>query len=172
MARILQTNFAVYPARGFPGMIAQPGAPMVTDVGPLHVPTPGTSRNPRPGDALYYDTTEDAFAIPTTAAQSLIVCGILGFRQDHIGVAGSAVVEYEDEDQVQVIRVGSVWVTAGSAIEYNGLIAWDRADYKWDALTAPAAFANLVDFPIYCADRNASADNAITQARIGYGRIK
>lgn len=169
MARFVQQNFNVYPAKGFPGMVAQPAGMCMTDSAQLHVPTAAT-RNPRPGDALYYDRTENQFAIPTTAAQSLLVCGILGYRQDHVA-STTHVVEYEDNDAIQVIRVGSVWVTAGSAVEYDDLIAWDTADYKWDVLTKPAAFANLVEHPIYCATFGTIADNDVVIARVGFGRV-
>ena len=170
MAQVVQQNFNVYPARGFPGMLAQPAAMCVTDSGQLHVPTPGTSRNPRPGDALYYDRTENQFAIPTTAAQSLQVCGILGYRQDHVA-STTHVVEYEDNDAIQVIRVGAVWVTAGSAVEYDDLVAWDRTDYKWDVLTKPTAVNEMPEHPIYSADFETIADTNVFIARIGFGRV-
>ena len=168
MARFVQQTFRVYPSHGFPGMVAQPAGMCMTDSGQLHVPTSG--RSPRPGDALYYDRTENQFAIPTTSAQSLLVCGILGYRQDHVA-SPTHVVEYEDNDAIQVIRVGSVWVTAGEDVEYDDLLTWDRTAFKWDVLTKPAAFANLVEHPIYSASAGTIGDDAVLIARIGFGRV-
>ena len=167
----LQNNYSVQQRVGIAGLIAEPNSPFRMESGTLHVPTPGTSRNPRPGDALYYDTTENEWAIPTTAAQSLIVSGILSHRQDAVA-NDSGVVEFEDEAEIEVVTMGVVWLTAGSAIEYGALIAWDRSDYAWDALTTPAAFANLVDYPISCFERGGASANDIFKAAIGYGRVK
>ena len=169
MARIVQTSYPIYPDIGFPGMVAQATAPHAMDKGRLHVPSSAT-RNPRPGDAIYWDTTEKQYAVPTSAAQSLLTLGILSYRQDHIANASQAI-EYEDNDEIQVGVFGTFWVTAGSATEYRQLLAWDRADYLWDSLTKPAAFANLVETPIWCASQEAVAANGIAMARIGYGRV-
>ena len=100
------------------------------------------------------------------------MCGIITFRQDHVAQAQSVEVEYEDDDRIQVARMGAVWVDAGSAVEFNGLVVQDRSDWQWDALTVPAAFGDLVDFPIYNASFQITAANQMMAARIGYGRVK
>ena len=157
--------------RGFAGLIAEPNSPFRMEAGTLHVPSAAT-RMPRPGDALYYDTTQDEWAIPTTAAHSLIASGILSYRQDAVARADSFV-EFADEADIEVITMGVVWVVAGSAINYGALVGWNLTDFKWDALTTPAAFANLVDYPVSCFQRGgASADLDIVKAAIGYGRVK
>ena len=168
MVNAVQTNYSINPDRGFPGLLAQPSAPHALDSGVLHVPGTAT-RKPQPGDAVYYDATEDAYAVPTTAAHSLAVCGILSYRQDTVADADSKV-KFDDGDEVEVAVLGGFWVTAGSAVEYNQLLAWDRADYLWDTLTKPAAFADLVTNPIVCVSRHGVAANGLAIARIGYGR--
>ena len=173
MSRFLQRTFQRYPRTGIVGSLARPGEPFVTDVGRLHVPSAST-RNPRPGDMVYYDTSENAFAAPTSAAQILQTCGIITFR-DHVSQAQSTDVEYEDDEQVQVLRMGAVYVTAGAAVEYNALITQsviNSPDWQWDPLTVPANFGALVDFPIYCASTDVAAAGAVMVARIGYGRVK
>ena len=47
----------------------------------------------------------------------------------------------------------------------------DTADYKWDVLTKPTAFAELVETPIYSADFDTIADTNVFIARIGFGRV-
>ena len=112
-------------------MIAEPSAPHHLDSGLLYVPSAAT-RNPRPGDAVYYDVTQNALRSPQSAAESLLVCGILSYRQDQVANADS-IVEFLDGAEVQIGDFGTFWVVAGGAVEYGQIISWDRADFKWDA---------------------------------------
>ena len=165
----IQRSYSINPADGFPGVLAEPSAPHHLESGLMYVPASAT-RNPRPGDAVYYDTTENAFAIPTTAAQSLLVCGILSYRADKVANA-SSIVEYLDGEECEVGDLGTFWVTAGAAMEYGQIIAWDRADFKWDPAARVTAIADIVPYPIVCASRIAAVDTGIAKARIGYGRV-
>ena len=183
---VVQGTYEINPDRGFPGDLARPTEPHALDSGVIHVPA-AAPRKPRPGDAVYYNTTEDAYAIPTTAANLAVVVGILSYRKDVVqSGAARDTVEYSDGAEVEVGVHGTFWVTAGSAIEYGGRIIWDIADYKWDALTIPAvAGANVAAVvtsinatltaygrtPIACVSRQAVAADGLAQARIGFGRI-
>ena len=124
MSPAVQTNYEINPDRGFPGLLAQPSAPHALDSGILSVPTSAT-RNPQPGDAVYYDATANAYAVPTSAAHSLAVCGILSYRQDTVADSDS-IVRFVDGDEIEVAVLGGFWVTAGSAVEYNQLLTWDQ----------------------------------------------
>ena len=166
----VQQSFNINPESGFPGDIAQASAPHVLDSGVINIPTSAT-RNPRPGDAVYYDTATNAFAIPTSAAQSHAVVGILSYRKDQVANANS-IVEYADGDECEVGIFGGFWVKAGEALEYGNLLSWSRTAFDWEVLTAPANFAALVNYPIACVSRKAVADGGIAIARLGYGRIK
>ena len=165
----VQTSYAVNPDRGFAGKLARPTEPHSLDSGQVHVPAAAT-RKPTPGDAIVYDATENQFKLPTSAAESLTVCGILTYRADT--VQGATGLVFNDNDEIEVGVFGTFWVVAGSALEYGDLIAWDRTDYKWDKLATPAAFANLVDCPIVCVSRLPVAADGLAQARIGLGRVK
>ena len=171
----VQTTYATYPERGYAGLPARPTEPHTLDAGLLHVPT-GATRNPRPGDAVYYDAGENAFAIPTSAAESLLVCGILSYRQDTVA-NDDDIVEFKNDDEVQVGVFGTFWVVAGSAMEYGQAIGWNRTDFEWDPLSTTAATtvaelnARLRYVNITCVSRQAVAADGLAMARIGYGRI-
>lgn len=177
----VQRSYEINPERGFPGALARPSEPHALESGIIHVPA--NARKPRPGDALYYDTAENKFAVPTDAAQSALVCAILSYRADQVANAES-IVEYSDDDEIQFARFGTFWVKAGAAMEYGQRIAWDRADYAWDPVADPALAANpsiatinallaaLGRYPIVCVSRLPVAADGIAQAQIGYGRIR
>ena len=62
----VQQSYSINPDVGFAGQIAEPNSPMRIEQGILHVPAAGTT--PRPGYAVYYDTGNNAWALPTNAA--------------------------------------------------------------------------------------------------------
>ena len=103
----VQRSYELYPDYGYPGQIAQGYGLFHVEEGPIHVPAAAT-RKPRPGDAVYYDKTENGFAIPTSAAQSARVLGILTYRSDTVANEES-ILEYDDEDAVQVCVFGTVF---------------------------------------------------------------
>lgn len=166
---MVQKSYDINPDVGYAGDIARPSEPHSLDSGLISVPSAAT-RNPRPGDAVYYDTTANAFAIPTTAAHSLLVCGILSYRADTVANAAS-ILEYGDGDEVEIGVFGTFWVPAGSAVEYGQMISWDRTDFQWDADARVTAIASILPNPIVCVSRKAGAADDMVQARIGYGRV-
>ena len=169
MSRV-QSAYAVNPDTGFPGSLAEPGSPHRVEAGTLHVPS-GATRNPRPGDALYYDTTENKFAIPTDAAQSLLVCGILSYRADTVQNAQS-ILEFLDDAEIEVATMGVWWATAGSAMEYGTICSWDRSDFQYDADARVTAIAEIVPCPMVCLQRGGvSADGDIFKLGLGMGRV-
>ena len=123
MSRVQQT-YDVNPDIGFAGSLAEPNSPHRVEGGVLHVPAAAT-RMPRPGDELYYDTTENQWAIPTSAAQSLLVAGILSYRADTVANA-SSILEFADEAEIEIATMGVWWAVAGSAMEYGTICSWDR----------------------------------------------
>ena len=165
----VQTSYEINPDRGFPGSLARPTEPHALDSGVMVVPAAAT-RNPRPGDAVYWDATNNGFAIPTTNAHLLLVCGILSYRKDQVANVDS-IVEYVNGEEVEVGVLGTFWVTAGGAVEYYSQLEWQHGDYKWDAKSRVTTIATIVSVPIVCVSRFAGADTEIVQARIGYGRV-
>ena len=184
VSQSVQTSYQINPELGFPGDLARPNEPHSLDSGTLHVPT-GATRKPRPGDALYYDTGQNKFAIPTSAAQVQNVVGLLHYRKDRVQNVNSTL-EFENNAEIEVAIFGTFWVVAGSAIAYDARIDWDHQDFKWDpapelslpngygAATVKAAIeAALGRVPIVCATRGgASTDGQIIEARIGYGHLR
>ena len=164
----VQTTYDINPGPGFAGSLAEPSAPHFIDSGVLHVPA-GVTRFPTAGDALYWDTTENAFAVPTSAAQSIIATGILTYRRDTIQTQAGAT-EFVDGAEIEIALMGCFWVIAGTAVEWGDTLSWDRTDYKWNNLARVTAVAAMHTRPVEMASRMAGVDNSIVKARIGYGR--
>lgn len=169
MSRV-QAAYSINPDVGFPGKLAEPNSPHRTEAGTLHVPSTAT-RNPRPGDALYYDTAQDQWAIPTSAAQSLLVVGFMTYRADVVQNE-SSVLEFKNGDEIEVATMGVFWATAGSAMEYGTICSWDRADFKYDADARVAAVAAIVPLPMVCLQRGGvAADGDLFKLGLGMGRV-
>ena len=165
----VQTTYDINPGPGFAGGLAEPSAPHFIDSGVLHVPA-GVTRFPTAGDAVYWDTTENAFAVPTSAAQSILATGILTYRQDTVQTQAGAT-EFVDGAEIEVGIFGSFWVIAGGAVEWGNQLQWDRTDYKWDALARVTAVTAMHIRPVEMASRQAGVDTSIVKARLGYGRV-
>lgn len=165
-----QTSYEINPDIGFAGKLAEPNSPHRVEAGILHVPS-GATRMPRPGDVLYYDTTENQWAIPTSAAQSLLVGGILSYRADTVANAAS-ILEFADEAEIEVATMGFWWAVAGSAMEYDAICSWDRSDFKYDTDARVTAVASIVPYPMVCKQRGGvSADGDLFKLALGIGRV-
>ena len=66
--------------------------------------------------------------------------------------------------------MGSIWVTAGAAAEYDQIISF-QTDGKWDGVARVTDIANIVSKPVISGSRFTAADNDMIEARIGYGRV-
>ena len=181
----IQLEYNAYLQAGYAGDIARPSEPHAFDYGPAQVPTSG--RNPRPGDMVYWDSTNNGFAFPTTAALVHAAVGVVSFDPGTVAKAGTPgtnqnsgdFIEYEDGAPMKVCVFGTVWVIAGGALEYGDLVQQDThstPDYMWDAFTpAVANVANLAAAmggrTFECVSTKAVAANGLAQVRIGYGRI-
>jgi len=178
----VQRDYRRYPDLGRIGDLVRPTEPHAFDLGLAHVPTNG--RKPRPGDSVYYDTNANGFAVPTSDAQRLIVCGIVSFDpgvvQGRLSAAPSGAnsdqfVEFDDEDPIKVTVFGTVWVMAGAAMEYGQQIVQDSytsPDWLYDPIAAPTTVAAIHSTAIFCVSPSPVAANGLAQARIGYGRIR
>ena len=170
MGRI-QQNYAINPDVGFNGGLAEPNSPHRIEAGRLHVPAGATRANPRPGDALYYDTGQNAWAVPTDAAQSRIASGILTYRADTVQTADSFV-QFSDNDEIFVATMGVYWLVAGGAVERDQLVSWDRASpFDWNVAARAADHASIANVPVFSVNRDAVAASALFKAAIGYGRV-
>jgi hypothetical protein len=165
----VQTTYDVNPGRGFPGGLAEPSAPHFIDSGVLHVPT-GQAHIPTAGDAVYWNTTENAFATPVDAASSVRATGILTFRKDIVQTQAGAT-EFVDGAEIEVALFGCFWVVAGTAVEWGDTLTWDRGDFKWNAFARVTTISTMHIRPVEMASRMAGVDNSLVKARIGYGRV-
>ena len=108
----VQQNYRINPSDGFPGVIAEPNSPHRIEAGILNVPTGATRANPRPGDSLRYNTTNNGWEVPSDADGQLVVGGILTYRQDGMATSTS-VVQFDDGDEIFIVTMGVVWVIGG-----------------------------------------------------------
>ena len=160
----------------WPGQLANPKAPFHIINGIAHVPMNG--RTLRPGDGVYYDTTENQWAYPTTAAQSRMVRGIVTWDSSVVPSAADSIpsgsnspnfIEYKDNEVAKIGIMGIFGIRAGAAIEAFAQITQDRTDFEYDPVTRVAAIANMYTNPIQAMEPG--ADNGIIAAAIGYGRV-
>ena len=166
----VQTTFTVNPDVGFPGMIAEPASPTRIERGVLTVPSGATRANPRPGDSLYYNTTANGWQVPVNAADQLLVSAILSYRQDD--VAGTdAILQYSNDDEIQIITMGVVWVIAGGASERGQNLVMQFDDWKYDNTARVTAVTDMHIVPITSFNVAVAADTNIIKAAIGYGRV-
>ena len=161
----VQTSFEVRPPVGFVGDLARPGEPHAFDYGYLHVPASG--RKARPGDAVIWDETQNQYKVPVTAAEELLVVGIVSYEASAIPNS-SGVIEYDDNEAIKVCVLGTVFVTAGGNTEYHHLLRFQEDDFKWDAGN-PTSYAETYHRAVECVTMSGT-DGDVIEARIGYGR--
>ena len=189
----VQTTYSDYPASGYPGGVARPSEPHGMDSGTLYV-TSGEAGNPKPGDAVHWNATQNRFQVPTTTAQARRAVGVLGYRVDTVANDANQV-RFKDGDAVQVCVLGTVWCKVGEGVEYGDAVIFDTSDDDWvkfggipaDAVEAEGtsqaqintALASLkdqiveglraVEFTVVSPEPVASG--SVAQVRIGFGRI-
>ena len=164
----VQNVFNINPEVGFIGQCSRPGSPKTSEAGILFVPTAAT-RFPRPGDALLWDTTNDAWRVPVNAAQSLLVTALFTYRVDVVQAEDSTLT-FRSGAQIEVATQGFYFVRAGGAIEPTSIVHWDRADYKYNASIRVSAIANIVPVPFVYHGGGAAADEDIIEVSLGFGR--
>ena len=179
----LQTDFTARQQAFFVGFPTMPFADCFTRRGRIYVPDMGTA--PKPGDAVVWNDTQKSWALPTTAAESAGVRGVLVLSQQTTGV------EYENEDPVIVLQRGNLAVIAGGTVAFDDFVQWQTGDQKWDSYdheidvadrTGTVNLANLngtkdaietavnaallVSTGIRCASYNGAADDGIMEITV------
>ena len=194
MTNVVQVQYDINPQIGYPGGLAEPERPYAFTNGIINVPSAAT-RKPRPGDGVFYDQSENRWAVPTSDAEARLVRGILSYRLDTVqsvlsatpaGANSNSYIEYDDNDPVRIGIFGTFFIVAGEALEYDDRLIWDRTDGKWNVVASPVvagadlnavigsvntALQSLGRVPIECVSPAEVADNGIALARIGYGRV-
>ena len=175
MAGRIQINHALFQQALLPGQHAMPGAPYFIMEGSIYVPASG--RKPRPGDAVYYNETQNQWAYPTSAAHRLAVRAIVTWDKSTLTTSLAAIpsgsnsnqfVEYDDNQIAKIALVGIFAVTLGAATEaFEPLVS--QADFKWDPLTKPTAIGSIHENPVVAL--KAGGDGDIVPAMIGMGRV-
>lgn len=190
MTNPIQSQYNIYQQEGWPGLLSRPNEPHAFHHGVLRVPSTGSPRKPRPGDPLFWDATNNRFALPTTAAEVEQVVGILSYDLGTVqqsqtlpsNANSDMFIEFENNSRIKVLVMGTIYVVAGSALEYDDLLVWDTTDFQWDVRAQATAAGNtqanintaLADLrqkPIVCVSRQAVASGELAEAQIGYGRV-
>ena len=165
----VQTTTNTYPGRGLPGELSRPNEPYAIDMVPVQVPSGG--RKPRPGDMVSWNATANGAAAVTNAATRLTAFGIVHYDlskvQDTLasvpsGADTAEYIEYEDGEFAPVITVGTVYVRAGTAVEYGNRLQ-QQADFKWDPHTRVATESYVGSFT--CVSLS-GVDNGLVEVRV------
>lgn len=172
-----QTQYDINPGRGFVGALARDNEPFIIDQVPAQVPSGG--RAIRPGDQVYWDATNNGVAAVVDANTSELTIGIATYFPGVVAQRLSAIpsgansdsfIEYADGAVLPVIIQGSVWLLAGSALEYGNAVRQVVADRDYTLMTKPTSFDTVQRRIIECVDL-AVADTALFIGRIGLGRV-
>lgn len=148
---IIQTNYQRYQSPGFPGAPSRPGA--CFELLKLYVPASGESRGVRPGDAVYWNATNNAVALPTNAAQRLQVIGPVIYEVGSLATSsGFAIpasgnsdvgVQYNDGDTVKVMTFGYFWAITNTVAEFDSYMIWDHSANHWQVGSIPTTGNNV-----------------------------
>lgn len=172
---MVQLDYDINPQVGFVGAIAYGHGPdPVIDLMPIQVPASG--RNPRPGDAVYWDTTNNGLAVPTSADETELTCGIITYYPGQVadtltatptGANSPQFVEYEDGEIAPVLVSGAIWLLAGAALEYAQSLWWERTNFDWEQVGTqqPTALNTVYRTTVYCAQTSV-ADGDVFVGRI------
>ena len=174
-----QGAYEINPGRGYIGALARDAEPWAIDQVPAQVPTSG--RNVRPGDQVYWDTTNNGAAAVTDAAQQELAFGIATYFPGRVAEILSSIpsganspnyVQYKDGELMPVLVMGTVWLLAGAALEYGTQIVQHATDRDWVVGTnaQPSNLNTLLKAPVHCVD-TAVTDASVFMARIGFGRV-
>ena len=154
----------------FPAPLRSPTARRVWNAACcILVPVMGDTGGARPGDALFWDTTNDAWRVAHDGGSVRSVAGILSYPADTVANA-SSIVTFASGAEIEIITMGVVWVVAGGNVERHNFLEFQQGDYKYDNLARQTAIANLHTNPIECYSTSGS-DGDIIKAAIGYGRV-
>ena len=168
----VQITYQINPEVGFPGMLAEPNSPHRVERGVLNIVASQARLTPRPGDAVFYNTGDNAWQVPDNAANRLAAEGILSYRQDDVGDADSEII-LTDGAEIEVITMGVVWVVAGAALERGNQVSMQVGTgndaFQYIGVTRATDVASIYAHPITCYSISA-ADNGLFKAAIGYGR--
>jgi len=152
---VIQSAYRRYEQAGWPGALARPHAPYAFDSGQIRVPTGGVA--PAPGYPVYWDATNNRFALPTTDALNQTVCGILSYDGGTVASSLSATtensplgIEYKNDAVVKIGVLGTFWGIAAEAMKYGDLVEWEwrttsptvtDGEQRWKKRTGFAASA-------------------------------
>ena len=148
---VIQRTYRTHQQPYYVGQLAKPFAPHAFDVGPLNIPTGGV--DVKPGWPVRYDRTNDAYQLPTTAAEELETIGIVSFDSAvtaksvtrPAGANSPSAIEFKDGNAIKVLRFGHVAVQVNSAVEYGQRLYFDTTNRVWEVV-APT-FAGISGLP-------------------------
>ena len=168
MVRQIQTVYNRYQQKGFVGALVRPNAPYEYDNGLAGVTV-------SPGQGVWYDASNNDFRLPTSAAERLLVVGIVSYDPGTVqsnlasvpsGSNSDTDIEFAADANIKIGVRGSFFVVAGEALEYGDQLVYNQTTERWVA--APALTADATSLPkasIVCIERAAVADGDIIEVR-------
>jgi len=173
MSLVFQSTYDVNQGDSFVGQLAsQPGSIVI----PGTVNVPNNGKKPQPGFPVFYNSSNDGWEVPTTAANIRRIQGIVLYRTTDIP-NDSNVVEFDTDDLIDILIRGQIFLKAGGAFDPFTRITWDNGDEDWIAGAAPTVAAHTPTADNVAANIN----GAITSLRnnvnaainaLGYTRLQ
>lgn len=166
----IQNTVNIYHDQFSIGELSRPAAPYAYEEGALYIPANGVK--PKAGYPVFFNTSEKRFQYAKTAANLLVMVGIIQTRYD------KEKEEYEDEDPITVMTCGHIVVLNDStAVNYGDRLTWGNTNKKWAAFTFDAG-SNVAGlktrgnqqnaFPVRCSTLEGGSANKLMEVRIGY----
>jgi hypothetical protein len=169
MTDTIQNIYAYGQQKGLPGQIARPTAPWDQD---LQVVNEEVS----PGMGVFYSAADDAFVLPTSAAERLLVTHIVSFDPTSSNEANSLLTGNNNSEVVfaagsiaPLACFGSFFVTAGATLENEDPVVYNETTETWIKYEPSSPTANdirKVPFTVYMDPNKTAADGDIIEVRI------
>lgn len=172
MGNVIQSQYTRYQAEGWPGMNARPRVPCKTML--LKTYTANNGRKPRPGDAVMYDSTQNAVKVPTSDAEVRQVVGIVSYDVGTVqqsldstpsGANSNQYVEYASGSHALIYTFGVIYGIAAGAAEYGDLMRFNRTSNRWETYTETAVPATAVDADVDIATNVSQTGSLVAAAK-------
>ena len=176
----IQSTYSIRPEAGRPGVIARECQATIPDKGLSKVAT-GAAK-PQPGWAVYWNDTLKGWTVPQNAVESQLALAVVASPGNRVAEASNnTTIEFDNNEDIEVISYGHVWVETNSAVEYGDLMEFDATSKKFQKTTLAAPgntvsdhstwLGNLPRVFMVCVSPEPAAANDVVQLRIGGGRI-
>ena len=169
MTESIQATYSYSQQKGLPGQCARPNAPWDQD---LQIVNEIVS----PGMGVFYSASDDAFVLPTSEAERLLVTHIVSFDPTSSNEANALLagnnnseVVFAADSVAPLACFGSFFVLAGDTLENEDPVVYNETTESWIKYEPSSPTANdirKVAFTVYMDPNATAADGDIIEVRI------